>query len=195
MEVKEVLNIFFWLALDGKNIHLALLLSQVVELAKHPSPPPLWRASSVVRITRRSNEQRFCAHSFLIRCGIVGTHKISVSSTRISKSRMTICAQEGRSTWKKYYKFSCFAQSQWRKPKYPPPPPPRVRWSFFRVDTPPPCATVILIPGWSLFRDALYRCVFTVVEVPVPCSHPGRCRRLLAMLGWEVIRYRAWFKS
>ena len=45
------LNVFFWLALDGKNIHLALLLSEVVELAKHP-PPPLAERRSGIRITR-----------------------------------------------------------------------------------------------------------------------------------------------
>ena len=32
------LNVFVCLALDGKNIHLAILPSEVVELAKHPPP-------------------------------------------------------------------------------------------------------------------------------------------------------------
>ena len=38
MEVKWVFNVFFWLALDGKNIPLALALSEVVELATPPPP-------------------------------------------------------------------------------------------------------------------------------------------------------------
>ena len=106
------------------------------------------------------NINLFCTQSVLIWCGIVETHTVSMRSTHFSKSRMTIWAQEGgTSTRKKNYKFSCLAQSEKCYKLHPPPP--RVRWSLFRVDPPPPTppplsATVILIPGWSLFRDALY---------------------------------------
>ena len=80
-------------------------------------------------------------------------------STHFSKSRMTICAPEGRSTRKKNYKFSCHAQSQWRKPKYPPPPPPPpvLGDPYSGLTTPPPplgdgdpYSGLILIPGCTL---------------------------------------------
>ena len=74
---------------------------------------------------------------------------------------MTICAQEGRSTWRNIFKFSCLDQSDWREPKPLPPPPPRVRWSFFRVHPPPtlcdgnPYSGLILIPGCNLHVSGL----------------------------------------
>ena len=61
---------------------------------------------------------------------------------------------------KKNYKFSSLAQSQWKKNQNTPPPAPR--------------ETVILIPGWSLFRDAL--------QVFERCLH-----------GWGCLNAKPWF--
>ena len=96
-------------------------------------PPPL---PSVVRNKDHSpiesatpyNIKRLSTHSFLIRCGIVATHMVSMRRTHFEVEDDNLRTRRYE-VLKKIYKFSCLAQSEWRKPAStpPPPPPPRVR--------------------------------------------------------------------
>ena len=153
---------------------------------------------------------RFCTHSFIIRCGIMRTHTVSVRSTHISMSTMAICTRRHGSSKKitrsaalpstshngeklhtppptvlgdPYSGLTTRPQPPHHRPTTTPPPPPHHPF-------PTPCAQ-----RWSLFRDALYpskRRSNARVE-PTQAMQPGMAGPFVVyqpnkiLLGWRPI--------